>query len=394
MSRNKVDKTTEYLKAQGYKSLPYHVGLDKKIRTQNQDKFIKEEGIIMVATIAFGMGIDKSDVRFVVNLDMPKSIEAYYQETGRAGRDGLSSEVLMLYGLQDVAMLWSMVNNSEADQKHKMLESRKVSALLGFCETTHCRRKVILEYFGKKVEEKNHKCNNCDTCLYPVTNFNGTEVTKKAISAVYRTGQLFGAGHVIDNLMGKPTQKMKQFKHDKLSTFSIGKDDLNTKQWRSVFRQLVAMQILIVDMEKHGSIKLPQDFKKYLEQTTYLRYDIEQTIKSKTEKFEKEFKAEISETKIKTVKPSKDDYYERIAKEKASLQTDAEHNLLNKIKAKRIELAKEQNIAPYLIFHDTALIHMVKQRPQTLEEMSQISGVGAMKLEKYGEVFLGVMIQQ
>jgi ATP-dependent DNA helicase RecQ len=298
----------------------------------------------------------------------------------------------MLYGLQDVAMLWSMVNNSEADQKHKMLESRKVSALLGFCETTHCRRKVILEYFGEKVEEENHKCNNCDTCLYPVTNFNGTEVTKKAISAVYRTGQLFGAGHVIDNLMGKTTQKMKQFKHDKLSTFSIGKDDLNTKQWRSVFRQLVAMQILIVDMEKHGSIKLPQDFKKYLEQTTYLRHDADFNKKPQTINQEENTKKH-NNNKPKSQKSSKDDYYERIEKEKASIKTEEEIELFNKLKAKRLELAKEQNIAPYLIFHDTALIHMVKQRPQTLEAMSQISGVGAMKLEKYVEVFLGVLME-
>ena len=188
-------------------------------------------------------------------------------------------------------------------------------------------------------------------------------------------------------------QEIKQFKHEKLSTFGIGKDDLNTKQWRSVFRQLVAMQILIVDMEKHGSIKLPKDFKKYLEQTTYLRYDIEQTIKSNTKNIEKDYDDEISETKQKTAKPSKDDYYERIAKEKASLTTEQEKTLFEKLKAKRIELAREQNIAPYLIFHDTALIHMVKQRPQTLEDMSKISGIGVIKLEKYGEVFLGVLVE-
>jgi len=251
---------------------------------------------------------------------------------------------------------------------------------------------VILEYFGEQVAEENHKCNNCDTCIYPVTNFDGTEVTKKAISAVYRTGQIFGAGHVIDNIIGKPTLKMKQFKHDKLSTFGIGRDDLNTKQWRSVFRQLVAMQILIVDMEKHGSIKLPEGWKKYLEQTTYLRYDIDHKRKSNSESIENDNHDTTSATKVKPTKPSKDDYYERIAKEKASLQTEEEQNLFNKLKAKRLELAKEQNIAPYLIFHDTALIHMVKQKPKTLEEMSQISGVGAMKLEKYGEIFLKALL--
>lgn len=384
LSRNKVDKTAEYLQEQGYKALPYHARLDKNTRTNNQDKFIKEEGVIIVATVAFGMGIDKPNVRYVIHLDMPKSIENYYQETGRAGRDGLDSEVLMLYGLQDVAMLWSMVYSSEADQQHKMLESRKVSALLGFCETTHCRRKVILEYFGERVKEENHQCNNCDTCITPVQNFDGTEITKKAISAVYRTGQIFGAGHVIDNLIGKPTVKMKQFRHDKLSTFGIGKEDLNIKQWRSAFRQLVVMRTLIVGMGKHGSIKLSPDYKKILSETIYLRHDSEQ---SKTSA-----KEQSDNNKQTSTRNNKEDYYERIAKEKSSIKTAEETALFDKLKAKRLELAKEQNIAPYLIFHDTALIHMVKQKPQTLEEMSQISGVGAMKLEKYGGVFLDLLI--
>lgn len=373
MSRNGVEKTAEYLKEKGFSALPYHAGLDKSMRMQNQDTFLKEDGIIMVATIAFGMGIDKSDVRFVIHLDMPKSVESYYQETGRAGRDGLPSEALMLYGMQDVAMLWSMVNSSEAEEKYKRIEQRKVAALLGLCETVHCRRKVILEYFGEKVAAEN--CNNCDNCFNPVKSFDGTVVTQKVISAVYRTGQIFGAGHVIDNLLGKNTERMMRFGHDKLSTFGIG-TELTEKQWKSVFRQLVSMGLLVVDMENHGSIKLSSDYKTVLNSgyPIYLRHDPEEEKKGKITK----------ESSAEKVKLQSD-------KTKPSIETQEEQELFARLKAKRLELAKAQNLPPYIIFHDTALIEMAKVKPETLEGMSNISGVGAMKLEKYGEVFLEVM---
>ena len=377
MSRNGVEKTAEYLKEKGFNALPYHAGLDKSIRTKNQDKFLKDDGVIMVATIAFGMGIDKSDVRFVVHLDMPKSIESYYQETGRAGRDGLPSEVLMLYGMQDVAMLWGMVNGSEAGDKHKRLEQRKVSALLGLCETIHCRRKVILEYFGEKVEFEN--CNNCDNCVNPVRTFDGTIVAQKAISAVFRTGQIFGAGHVIDNLLGKNTERMTKLKHDKISTFGIGKE-LTEREWKSIFRQLASMGLLVVDMENHGSIKLSSDYKTVLSSgnAIYLRYDPEEKRKVKEAKDKSNVKAASNKTDA--------------VKTKSSLETPAEQELFEKLRAKRLELAKAQNLPPYVIFHDTALVEMAKGKPRTLEELANISGVGSMKLEKYGEVFLGVIL--
>ncbi|MBL0725823.1 MAG: DNA helicase RecQ [Alphaproteobacteria bacterium] len=379
LSRNKTEKTAEALKEQGLKALPYHAGLDKSVRTKNQDTFIKEDAVIIVATIAFGMGIDKPDVRFVVHLDMSKTIESYYQETGRAGRDGLESETLMLYGMRDMAILWSMVVNSEALEQHKKLESKKVSALLGLCETVDCRRKVMLEYFGEEVQENKKKCGNCDTCLNPIINFDGTTVTQKAISAVYRTGQIFGAEHVISNLLGKQTPKMTQFNHHKVSTFGIGKEDLTIKQWRSVFRQLVAMKILTVDMEKYGSVKLSNNYKQYLKQKIYLRYDADHKKINKV--------AGNSATKC-----TKGNYVEKIAKEKAKMQTAEETQLLTKLKEKRLELAKKHNIPPYIIFHNAALIHMVKDKPKTLEEMSQISGVGNAKLKKYGEIFLETLL--
>ena len=283
----------------------------------------------------------------------------------------------MLYGMQDVAMLWSMVNGSEAGDKHKRLEQRKVSALLGLCETIHCRRKVVLEYFGETVEAEN--CNNCDNCLNPVRTFDGTIVTQKAISAVYRTNQIFGAGHVIDNLLGKHTERMQKFRHDKLSTFGIGKE-LTEREWKSIFRQLASVVLLVVDMENHGSIKLSGDYKTVLngDNPIYLRYDPEE-------------KKKIKEAKDKSsgkVASNKSD----AVKTKSSLETPEEQELFEKLRAKRLELAKAQNLPPYVIFHDKTLVEMAKLKPKTLEELANISGVGGVKLEKYGGVFLGVIL--
>ena len=236
LSRSKVEETAAWLAGRGIPALPYHAGLDKPVRTAHQDRFLKEDGVVIVATIAFGMGIDKPDVRFVVHLDLPKTLEAYYQETGRAGRDGLPSEAFMLYGLEDVTKLRQLLESSDAPDAQKQIERRKLEALVGYCETTRCRRQVLLAYFGETLDEP---CGNCDACLEPAESIDGTELVRKALSAVYRTGQRFGAAHVIDVLRGGDTEKVRKFGHDNLSTYGIGQE-LASSEWRSVFRQLVA----------------------------------------------------------------------------------------------------------------------------------------------------------
>ncbi len=252
MTRKSVERVAQALADRGWPALPYHAGLDKAVRDRHQDRFIKDDGVIVVATIAFGMGIDKPDVRFVVHLDLPKSLEAYYQETGRAGRDGLPSDAVMLYGLEDVTKIRQLVAASEAPEAQKQIERRKLEALIGFCETTQCRRQVLLSYFG---ETPDGPCGNCDTCLEPVESFDGTELAQKALSCVYRTGQRFGALHVIDVLRGTESEKVQKFGHDNLSTYGIGKE-LSVADWRSVFRQLAAHGFLEVDMDGHGGLRL------------------------------------------------------------------------------------------------------------------------------------------
>ncbi|HET8725929.1 MAG TPA: DNA helicase RecQ, partial [Alphaproteobacteria bacterium] len=271
LSRGKVDETARWLLGEGYAALPYHAGLDKEVRAANQDRFLKEDGLIMVATIAFGMGIDKPDVRFVAHLDLPKSLEAYYQETGRAGRDGLPSDAWMVYGLEDVAKLRQFTEASEAPDAQKRIERRKLDALLGYCETIRCRRQVLLEYFGDRGEP----CGNCDTCLEPVESFDGTVEAQKALSAVYRTGQRFGAAHVIDVLMGADTEKIRSFGHDRLSVHGVGKD-VGRDQWRSILRQLVAHGLLVTDIAGHGGLHLGEDCRAILrgERRVELRRDV------------------------------------------------------------------------------------------------------------------------
>ncbi|MGH6962425.1 MAG: RecQ family ATP-dependent DNA helicase, partial [Dongiaceae bacterium] len=255
LSRSKVEETAAWLAARGHPALPYHAGLDKPVRTAHQDRFIREDGIVIVATIAFGMGIDKPDVRFVVHLDAPKTLEAYYQETGRAGRDGLPSEALMLYGLEDVTKLRQLLESSDAPDAQKQIERRKLEALVGYCETTRCRRQVLLSYFGETLDGA---CGNCDACLEPAESIDGTELVRKALSCVYRTGQRFGAAHVIDVLRGGDTEKVRKFGHERLSTYGIGQE-LSASEWRSVFRQLVAMGLLVVDHDAHGGLRLGPD---------------------------------------------------------------------------------------------------------------------------------------
>jgi ATP-dependent DNA helicase RecQ len=362
LSRNKTEEISEWLNRQGLKTLPYHAGLEPKIREQHQDRFLREEGIIMVATIAFGMGIDKPDVRFVAHLDLPKSLEAYFQETGRAGRDGLPSNAWMAYGLGDAVVHRQMIERSEANENRKRIENQKLNVLLGFCETTSCRRQVLLRYFG---EELPHPCGRCDTCLNPVETWDGTVAAQKALSCVYRTGERFGVGYLIEVLLGKETERIRQFKHDCLSTYGIGKE-LTQAQWHSVFRQLVAMGLLTVDIEGHGGLQLNPDSRPVL-------------------KGEKKIEFRKDPEKVKKQKPIAS------APPPIDFENPENQKLWEALRTCRRELAQKQGIPPYLIFHDTTLKEMVRFRPQSLEGLLQISGVGAHKLKTYGEDFLKVI---
>ncbi|MEP9347670.1 DNA helicase RecQ [Xanthobacter sp. KR7-225] len=362
MSRAKVEATAEMLSTEGRTALPYHAGLDGETRARNQDRFLKEEGIIMVATIAFGMGIDKPDVRFVVHLDLPKSIEAYYQETGRAGRDGLPSEALLLYGLEDVAKLIQFVESSDAPDARKRVERAKLDALLGLCESARCRRQVLLSYFEEDLKEP---CGNCDTCLAPPKTFDGTEAARKLLSCVYRTGERFGAGHVIDVLLGNATDKVAKFGHDKISTFGIGKD-FSRDDWRAVVRQLVAMGHLVVDVEGHGALGLAEKCRPVLRGEEKV-----------------ELKAEAR------ARPARTGGGERAPR--AQLSDPADEALFRRLKALRLEIARAQSVPPYVIFHDTTLMEVARLRPRSLAAFGDISGVGEAKLERYGSAFLAVV---
>jgi len=361
LSRKRVEETTAWLRERGWDTLPYHAGLSSSIRKKNQQRFIYEEGCIMVATVAFGMGIDKPNVRFVAHLDLPKSMEGYYQETGRAGRDGLSADAWLSYGIGDVVTLRHMLDLSEADDQHKRLERRKLDALLGFCETTLCRRHVMLHYFG---ENYHPPCNNCDNCLQPTTTWDGKIAAQMALSCVYRTGQRFGVKHLIDVLLGKITPQVERFNHDKVSTFGIGTMHTQT-QWNSIFRQIVAANLLTVDMSGYGSLHLTEKSYPILrgEQTIAFRHDPEPS-KKKT-------KSGIKKDKKVNALPNDE--------------------LWQALKHKRLELAREQNVPPYVIFHDSSLIEIHSLKPRSLTEFAHISGVGQTKLEKYGAIFIEVI---
>jgi ATP-dependent DNA helicase RecQ len=364
LSRKKVDETSAWLKEQGWDALPYHAGLEAATRNTNQRRFLREEGVIMVATVAFGMGIDKPNVRFVAHLDLPKSMEGYYQETGRAGRDGLPANAWMAYGLGDVVSMRQMLLSGEAPEERKRVELQKLDALLGFCESTDCRHQTVLRYFG---EEHPGDCGQCDNCLSPVDTWDATQAAQMALSCAYRTGQRFGVAHLIDVLLGKSTPKVEQFQHQQLSTFGIGKE-LAQAQWSSVYRQLVAAGFISVDMEAYGGLKLTEAARPVLrgEQEVWLRRDADPA-KRKTSKAERG---------------------SRIREAFAGANEDP---LWLALKAKRTSLAREQGVPPYLIFHDSTLLEILSRKPQTLHEMGQISGVGQAKLAKYGDEFLQVV---
>lgn len=361
LSRKKVEETAEWLQAKGVNALPYHAGMDNSLRAKHQHRFLMEDSLVIVATIAFGMGIDKPNVRFVAHLDLPKSVEAYYQETGRAGRDGLPANAWMAYGLQDVIMLRRMLASSEADEAHKRLELHKLDAMLALCEQVSCRRQALLHYFGDPHPDD---CGNCDTCLEPVKTWDGTVAAQQALSCVYRTGQRFGVGYLIDVLLGKADERIRNNAHDKQSTFGIGKD-LDEQQWSSVFRQLVARGLVAVDFDSFGALKLIEASRPILrgEQQLMLRKDLQPE-------------------KIKGGK---------VTASKQLSKTQIKDALWDALRTKRREIADAQDVPPYVIFHDATLMAMLETRPASLRQLALISGVGERKLELYGEQFLAVI---
>ncbi|MBK1707131.1 DNA helicase RecQ [Halochromatium glycolicum] len=358
LSRRRTEETADFLAANGFPALPYHAGLSSEVRRAHQAEFLNGEGVIICATIAFGMGIDKPDVRFVAHLDLPKSIEAYYQETGRAGRDGLPADAWLTYGLNDVVTLRRLIEDSEADERFKRVELHKLNALLGLCETTRCRRQVLLDYFG---ETGTDACGNCDTCLTPVECYDGTVVAQKALSCIYRTEQRFGAGYLVNVLLGKADARIRRFGHDRVSTFGIG-TELSAEQWKSVYRQLVAAGLIKVDVEGHGGLQLNWERCRPIlrgEQRIDLRRDPDR-------------KHNRGERREPTPAPA-----------------DPEANALwERLRARRRTLASEQGVPPYTVFQDATLRELVTYRPRNRDELGRISGFGVAKLQRYGEALL------
>ena len=356
LSRKKVEETAEWLSAQGYPALPYHAGLPAPERAANQRRFLREEGLIMCATIAFGMGIDKPDVRFVAHLDLPKSIEAYYQETGRAGRDGEPSEAWMAYGMQDVALQHARISESGAAEGQKILEAQRLTALLAYCEAPRCRRQVLLNYFG----EERQPCGNCDVCDNPPELWDGTQAAQKALSAIFRTGMRFGVTHLTDILRGKATDKVKQWNHDQLPTFGVG-SDLDDHAWKSVFRQLAAAGLVHVDMAEHGALQLTEAAREVLkgQRTVQLRRPVKR----------KSTPSRSSSAVVSDLSP-------------------ADEALFQLLRKWRADTAREQAVPAYVILHDKTLRELAEVRPVSHGLLAGITGMGSAKIEHYGAELL------
>jgi ATP-dependent DNA helicase RecQ len=354
LSRKKVDQTAAWLVAQGIDAVPYHAGLDTPTRTRNQERFLRDDGVVVVATIAFGMGIDKPDVRFVAHVDLPKSLEGYYQETGRAGRDGEPAEAWMTYGLQDLMLVRGFIDRSEAPANVRLIESRKLDAMLGYCETAQCRRRLLLAYFG---EVRNEPCGNCDVCQDPPETWNGTIAAQKALSAVVRTGGRFGAMHLVDVLLGRHTAKVAQHRHDELPTFGVG-SDLDEQAWRDIIRQLAALSLLRPHPDGHGGLQPTESAREVLRGDRQLEL--------------RRLRPRSKRAAVKTRQPA------------IELPAGAEP-LFDALRALRRRLADEQQVPPYVVFHDATLRTIAATRPADMAALLAIPGIGAAKAERYGE---------
>ncbi|WP_256776880.1 MULTISPECIES: DNA helicase RecQ [unclassified Stenotrophomonas] len=363
MSRRKVEETAEFLCKEGLNALPYHAGLPAEVRAANQRRFLREDGIVMCATIAFGMGIDKPDVRFVAHTDLPKSMEGYYQETGRAGRDGEPAEAWLCYGLGDVVLLKQMIEQSEAGEERKSLERSKLDHLLGYCESMQCRRQVLLAGFGETYPQP---CGNCDNCLVPPDAWDASVAAQKALSCVYRSGQRFGVGHLIDILRGGENDKIRQFGHTELSTYGIGKD-LDARTWRSVFRQLVAASLLEVDSEAYGGLRLTDGSREVLK----------------------------GQRKVMMRRESPKTRERDRSGQRTGLSVLPEDlALFNALRSLRAELAKEQNVPAFVIFHDSTLRNIAEQRPTSIDALGRVGGIGGTKLARYGERLVDIVREE